>query len=63
VPTVGVISRRLNVPIHKVEYLIRSRAIQPVGWAGNARIYTEADVDRIASELRRIEADKGADHV
>ena len=58
VPTVGEIGRRLGVPIHKVEYLIRARHIRPSGWAGNARVFTEADVERIAQELRRIEADR-----
>ena len=62
VPTVGEISRRHGVPIHKVEYLIRARGITPVGWAGNARIFSEADVARIASELRRLDEEQGADH-
>jgi DNA-binding transcriptional MerR regulator len=60
-PTVGVIARRLGVPIHRVEYLIRSRNLQPVSRAGNLRVFAESDVDRIASELRRMDADrKGA---
>ncbi len=58
-PTVGEIARRLAVSIHRIEYIIRTRNIQPSGWAGNARIFTEVDVDRIASELRRIDAEKG----
>jgi hypothetical protein len=53
-PTVGVISRALGVPVHKVEYVIRARAIMPMAWAGNARIYSESDVQFIAAELRRI---------
>jgi hypothetical protein len=61
-PTVGEISRRLGVPFHRVEYVIRSRSLQPSGWAGNARVFTEADVTRIASELRRIDAEKGVGH-
>jgi DNA-binding transcriptional MerR regulator len=57
VPTVGEIARRLDVPIHKVEYLIRAREIQPKGWAGNARVFSETDVDRIAGELQQFSAD------
>ena len=57
-PTIGEISRRLNAPIHRVEYIVRTRNIQPAGWAGNARVFTEADVDHIRSELRRIERDR-----
>ena len=59
VPTVGAIARRLGEPVHRIEYVIESREIQPCGWAGNARIFSEADVSRIASELARIDTDKG----
>lgn len=63
VPTVGEIGRRLGVPVHKVEYVIRARGIVPVAWAGNARVFSETDVHRIAAELRRIEDEKGGEHV
>ena len=63
VPTVGCIASRLGVSLHKIEYVIRSRGIAPSGIAGNARVFTEADVQRIASELRRIEAERGASDV
>jgi hypothetical protein len=62
VPTVGEIARRLGVPLHRVEYVIRSRRIEPTGKAGNAYVYSDADVDRIASELRRIERDREVLH-
>jgi DNA-binding transcriptional MerR regulator len=58
VPTIGEIARRLGVPLHKVEYVIRARGIAPTGWAGNARVFTDADVARIGSELKRIAAEK-----
>jgi len=58
-PTVGEIARRTGYPQHRVEYVIRSRDIRPTARAGNARIFSEADVDRIASELRRIDAERG----
>ena len=54
-PTVGEIARRLHVPLHRVEYVLRSREVQPAGRAGNALVYSEADVAYVASELRRIE--------
>ena len=57
-PTVGEIARRLGVPIHRVEYVLRTRDIAPLAMAGNARIYAESDVDRVASELHRIDADR-----
>ena len=58
-PTVGEISRRLGEPLHRIEYIIRARTIQPASRAGHVRIFTEADVERIGSELRRIDAEKG----
>ena len=57
-PTVGEIARRLGVPLHRVEYVICSRRLHPCSRAGHARVFTEADVDHIASELRRIERDR-----
>lgn len=59
-PTVGEIARRTGYPIHKIEYVIRSRHIAPSGRAGNSLIYSEQAVERIASELCRIEAERGA---
>ena len=57
-PTVGEIARRLGAPLHRVEYLIRARNIQPRGWAGNARVFANGDIDYIAGELRRIDEEK-----
>ena len=58
VPTVGEIARRLNEPIHRIEYVIRPRRIQPASRAGNCRVFSDADVDHIAGELRRIDSEK-----
>jgi DNA-binding transcriptional MerR regulator len=65
-PTVGEIARRLNEPVHRIEYVLRTRNIKPTGLAGNARVYTDDDVERIADELARMnqerdrrEADRG----
>lgn len=55
VPTIGEIARRLGVPIHRVEYVIRAREISPCGWAGNVRVFSDADVERIATELHHIQ--------
>ena len=59
-PTVGEIARRCDVPLHKVEYVIRSRQIEPVSVAGNSRVFSETQVDRIASELHRISQERTA---
>ena len=55
-PTIGEIARRLGEPVHRIEYVVRSRGIHPSGWAGNARVFEEETVDTIAQELQRIEA-------
>lgn len=56
VPTVGEIARRLGESLHRIEYVIRSRNIQPASRAGHVRIFAEADVSQIADELRQIDA-------
>jgi hypothetical protein len=53
-PTVGVIADRIGEAVHRIEYVIRSRGIEPLGRAGNARVFSEQAVERIAAELRRI---------
>jgi len=58
-PTLGEIARRLGQPVHRIAYVIRSRGITPAATAGNARVFTEADVDHISSELRRIDQERG----
>jgi len=57
-PTVGEIARRLDEPLHRVEYVIRTRNIHPVGRAGNLRVFSDADVDYIRAELRRIDEER-----
>ena len=54
--TVGKIARRLGQPVWRIEYLIRTHHLKPVSRAGNARVFAESDVDRVARELRRIDA-------
>jgi len=49
--TVGEIAHKLGVPLHRVEYLIRARGIRPSSWAGNARVFSDKAVERIAREL------------
>jgi hypothetical protein len=55
-PTVGEIARRLGESLHRIEYVIRSRNIRPISWAGHVRIFAEADVAYIADELHLIDA-------
>ena len=56
--SVGEIAKRSQTKVHRVEYIIRSRNIQPIGWAGHAREFSRASLDRIASELRRMDTER-----
>jgi hypothetical protein len=56
--TVGTIAQRLAEPLHRVEYVIGARGIKPIGRAGNLRVFSEAAVQRIAGELRRIDEER-----
>jgi hypothetical protein len=57
--TVGEIARRTGSPVHRIEYIIRSRKFRPARIAGNCRIFSDEAVQRIAAELERINARKG----
>jgi hypothetical protein len=56
--TVGVIAERHGAKVHQVLHVIRTRGVEPIGTAGLAKIYSEADAGFIGSELRRIARDK-----
>lgn len=50
--TIGVIARRVNQPLHRVEYFLRSNAICPIGRAGNARVFDEGVVAQVRARSR-----------
>lgn len=54
--TVGVIASRIGVPIHRIEYLIVSRGIEPVARAGKLRVFNPGVVELLRSELRTMSA-------
>ncbi|OWY70397.1 hypothetical protein B7486_16545 [cyanobacterium TDX16] len=56
--TLGEIARRTGANPSRVRYIIETRNIHPAARAGHIGIYTESDLQFIASELRRIDADK-----
>jgi hypothetical protein len=53
-PTIGEIARRLGEPVHRIEYVLRTRDIRPSGIAGNCRVYDEQAIRLIHQELQRI---------
>jgi hypothetical protein len=55
--TVGEIARQLHQPDHRIRYVLLSRNIQPAGRAGIAWVFDEAAFDRVAAEIRRMDAD------
>lgn len=59
--TIGKIARQLNEPVHRIEYILRSRGIRAESRAGNCRVFSATAVDRIASEIRRIDSEKGSE--
>lgn len=54
--TAGAIARELSEPIHRVQYAIRTRRIEPESIAGNLRIFPPEAVDQIAAILREIDS-------
>jgi DNA-binding transcriptional MerR regulator len=56
--TSGEIARRLGQPIHRIEYVLRTRKIPAKATAGNCRVYDESDVERIREILNDIASKK-----
>ncbi len=53
--TVGEIARQLNEPVHRVQYAIKTRGIEPEAVAGNLRIFPPEAVEQVAAILRDID--------
>jgi hypothetical protein len=45
----------LNEPVHRVQYVVRTRGIEPESVAGNLRIFPPEAVERVAGILRDID--------
>jgi hypothetical protein len=54
--TIGRIARELNEPIHRVDYAIRTRGIEPEFTAGHLRVFSEDAAERIAEILLEIDS-------
>jgi len=54
--TIGRLAAKLNRPVHRIEYLIRSRGIEPAALAGNVRLFSEAVLPILRRELNTVEA-------
>lgn len=51
--TVGEIARRAGVPVHRVEYHVRARGIEPVRTASRYRLFSADVANSIAAELAK----------
>ncbi len=51
--TTGDLARLLGIPLHRVEYLLRTRDIPEAGRAGNLRVFGQAALETLRDELRR----------
>jgi hypothetical protein len=61
--TPGVIARELGEPLHRVLYVLRTRAfIVPTARAGRLRLYDLQAVAQIRYALNTMDARKGASH-
>lgn len=56
--TVGEIARRLRRSTHQVQYIVRTRQIQPSSVAGILRLFDEDAVERIAAEFDRLDGSR-----
>ena len=55
--TVGEVAKRLNVPVHRIEYVISSRPhIRARAIAGAARCFDDEAIAQIRHELAAIDA-------
>ena len=54
--TVGEIAKRLNQPVHRIEYLIQARRIRPRAMAGNARCFDDAAVAELRRHINTLDA-------
>lgn len=62
--TIGVIARELNVPIHRVRYVLETRPhIQASALAGNARLFDTRAVAMIRHEINAIDARRSANEI
>jgi hypothetical protein len=53
--TVGQIADQLNEPIWRVQYILKTRNIEPEAVAGHIRVFPSEAVEQVAEILREID--------
>ena len=55
--TLGKVAQHLQVPVHRVQYILRSRPhLRPIATAGRLRLFDSKTIEQIAKELQRIDS-------
>jgi hypothetical protein len=57
--TPGVVARELGAPLHRVQYILRSRGIAPAARAGRLRLLDAKGVGAIREALAGMDARRG----
>lgn len=57
--TIGDLAEACKAPIHRIEYLVRSRKITPLMRAGRYRLYSPKVVDTLKREMAVIDQRQG----
>lgn len=57
--TAGDLCRRLGEPRHRIDHVLSSRGIKPVGRCGRYRLFSLDQLEYIRRELARIDRDRG----
>jgi DNA-binding transcriptional MerR regulator len=58
--TPGKVAQQLGVPVHRVQYVLRSRPhLRPAATAGRLRLFDDETIELIKAELETIDS-KGA---
>jgi hypothetical protein len=53
--TPGKVAQQLGVPVHRVQYVLRSRPhLRPAATAGRLRLFDDETIELIKAELERI---------
>ena len=49
--TLVSLASEFKVPVHRLQYLVKSRQIQPAERVGNIRLFDETALERLRAEL------------
>ena len=59
--TAGRIAEQLGEPLHRVQYVLRTRQLRASAYAGRLRLFGHGTVDLVRRELAEIDARRGGE--